>query len=166
MTKIEKLLDEYGASHQNPINKIIHWICVPSIIISLMGLIWSLPVPAFMENVQLGPMSLNWVVLFIVASLIYYFSLSFSLAIGMIFFITILITAGYLLSTYIALPLWVTSLILFTLAWIGQFWGHKVEGKKPSFLKDIQFLLIGPVWLLSFIYIKLGIPFSATTSNR
>lgn len=166
MTKIEQLLDEYGASHQNPINKIIHWICVPSIIISLMGLIWSLPVPAFMENVQLGPMSLNWVVLFIVASLIYYFSLSFSLAIGMIFLITILISAGYLLSTYIPLPLWVTSLILFTLAWIGQFWGHKVEGKKPSFLKDIQFLLIGPVWLLSFIYIKLGIPYSGTTSNR
>jgi uncharacterized membrane protein YGL010W len=56
-------------------------------------------------------------------------------------------------------PLWVISLIIFFVAWIGQFYGHKVEGKKPSFLKDIQFLLIGPAWLMHFIYKRLGIPY-------
>ena len=52
-----------------------------------------------------------------------------------------------------------TSLIIFVIAWIGQFIGHKIEGKKPSFFEDIQFLLIGPAWLLSFIYNKLGIKY-------
>src|SRR5690606_19838696 len=56
-------------------------------------------------------------------------------------------------------PLWIVCLIIFVLAWIGQFYGHKVEGKKPSFLKDIQFLLIGPAWLMHFIFKKLGIPY-------
>lgn len=55
------------------------------------------------------------------------------------------------------LPLWLFCLIVFVVAWIGQFYGHKVEGKKPSFLKDIQFLLIGPAWLMSFIYKKMGV---------
>jgi len=48
---------------------------------------------------------------------------------------------------------------VFVAAWIGQFYGHKVEGKKPSFFKDLQFLLIGPAWLLHFIYKRLGIPY-------
>ena len=43
------------------------------------------------------------------------------------------------------------------LAWIGQFIGHKIEGEKPSFFEDLQFLLIGPAWLLGAIYQKLGI---------
>jgi uncharacterized membrane protein YGL010W len=75
--------------------------------------------------------------------------------------IGILLYAGYLMAILVPLPLWATSLILFSIAWVGQFWGHKVEGKKPSFLKDVQFLLIGPVWLLSFIYRKLGIRYSS-----
>jgi len=54
-------------------------------------------------------------------------------------------------------PLWAISLTLFVLAWIGQFIGHKIEGKKPSFFKDIQFLLVGPAWLMGFIYKRLGI---------
>ena len=78
----------------------------------------------------------------------------------MIVVIGILMTLGYVVATQIPLPLWVSSLIIFSVAWIGQFWGHKIEGKKPSFLKDVQFLLIGPVWLLSFIYSKLGIRYS------
>ena len=54
-------------------------------------------------------------------------------------------------------PLWQVCIALFVLAWIGQFWGHKVEGKKPSFFKDLQFLMIGPAWLMSFVYGKLGL---------
>ena len=54
-------------------------------------------------------------------------------------------------------PVWRSALVVFVVAWIGQFIGHKIEGKKPSFLQDLQFLLIGPAWLLGFIYRKLGI---------
>ena len=56
-------------------------------------------------------------------------------------------------------PLWIFSVIIFVIAWIGQFIGHKIEGKKPSFIEDLQFLLIGPAWLLSFIYKKIGIKY-------
>ena len=54
-------------------------------------------------------------------------------------------------------PVWKSSLILFCAAWVGQFIGHKIEGKKPSFLHDVVFLLIGPAWLMHFVYRKLGI---------
>jgi len=72
---------------------------------------------------------------------------------------TIVLWLVYLVDTTIETPLWLVCLIVFVLAWVGQFYGHKVEGKKPSFLKDLQFLLIGPAWLLGFIYRKLGIPY-------
>jgi uncharacterized membrane protein YGL010W len=75
-------------------------------------------------------------------------------------FVTAAIIAGnyYLAKADIA-PLWLISILIFAVAWIGQFIGHNIEGKKPSFLKDLQFLLIGPMWLLSFIYKKLNIAY-------
>ncbi len=45
-----------------------------------------------------------------------------------------------------------TAAVVFVLAWIGQFVGHRIEGRKPSFLEDVKFLLVGPAWLLSFVY--------------
>ncbi len=160
MARIDNLLEEYGESHQHPLNKTIHWICVPAIVISLLGLIWSIPVPALFEAVRIGGVSLNWAILLILPALGYYFSLSVKLAAGMLFVIAAMMLAGYLIATLIPLPLWVSGLIIFSLAWAGQFYGHKIEGKKPSFMKDVQFLLIGPVWLLSFIYRKAGIRYS------
>ena len=66
---------------------------------------------------------------------------------------------NYLESNFNNSELFMGYITVFILAWIGQFIGHKIEGKKPSFFEDIQFLLIGPAWLLSFIYKKLGIKF-------
>ena len=160
MAKIDSLLAEYGESHQNPTNKLVHWFCVPAIVFSLIGLMWSIPVPAFMQTVFIGPVPLNWATIFIAFAIIYYFRLSAALALGMILVISLLMMIGYLVTVKIPLPLWASCLIIFTVAWIGQFWGHKIEGKKPSFLKDVQFLLIGPVWLLSFLYKKAGIRYS------
>ena len=157
MANINQLLNEYGESHQNETNKMVHWICVPAIVLSLLGLIWNIPVPAALSQIHFGFIPLNCAVLFILFAMIYYFSLSVNLGIGMIVVIALLGTAGFLVASLVPLPLWATCLIIFSLAWIGQFWGHKIEGKKPSFLKDVQFLLIGPLWLLSFIYRRLGI---------
>ena len=56
-------------------------------------------------------------------------------------------------------PLWSIALTIFVGAWIGQFIGHKLEGKKPSFFNDLQFLMIGPAWLMGFIYRKLNIKY-------
>jgi uncharacterized membrane protein YGL010W len=88
---------------------------------------------------------------------IYYFSLSRTLWIGMLLFGMACLFLNHLVERSGIMPLWAFSLSLFVLAWIGQFYGHKIEGKKPSFFKDIQFLLMGPAWLMSFVYRKLGV---------
>ncbi|MGQ9426807.1 Mpo1 family 2-hydroxy fatty acid dioxygenase [Gilvimarinus sp. F26214L] len=151
---VNEWLLEYGESHQNPTNKLIHWICVPVIFWCVLALLW---------EVQVGNNPwLNAAVLATVLSVLFYLRLSATLALGMA-----VISAACLLlirayeSSAAPWPLWQFALALFVLAWIGQFVGHKVEGKKPSFFKDLQFLLIGPAWLLSFVYRKLGIPLTA-----
>ncbi|MBT8131527.1 MAG: DUF962 domain-containing protein [Gammaproteobacteria bacterium] len=154
MNDVNTWLDEYGESHQNPTNKLLHWICVPLIVLSLVGLMWSIPVPASFADIS--PL-LNWGMIFLLASLIYYFIMSIPLAIGMIFVIAGSITLLNWLDQ-LAMPLWAISLVVFVAAWVGQFIGHLIEGKKPSFFKDLQFLMIGPIWLLSAVYKKLGIP--------
>lgn len=148
--KIDLLLEEYGESHQNKTNKLIHWFCVPAIVWCVLALISAIPFP-------LDVAGLNWLLIIMVAVIIYYFSLSKPLAIG---FVIISALSYWSISVYnghFTLPIWQFALGLFVVAWIGQFWGHKIEGKKPSFFKDIQFLMIGPAWLLSFIYKRLDI---------
>ena len=154
--KIFALLSEYGSSHQNRQNKLIHWVAVPIIAWTIVALFWSIPIP---ETFSLVPY-LNWATMALFLTVIYYAALSWTLAIGMVLFAVICI--GFV-SAYASLPapglsLWQFAIIAFVIAWIFQFIGHKIEGKKPSFFKDVQFLLIGPAWLMSFIYRKLGIP--------
>ncbi len=150
---VQQWLDEYGESHQNPTNKIIHWICVPVIALSLIGLLWALPVPA--AFVDISP-TLNWGVLFMMAAIVYYFILSAKLALGMIG-VMALFTVTLIWLDSLPLPLWAICVAVFVLAWIGQFVGHMIEGKRPSFFQDLQFLMIGPMWLLSFVYQRLGV---------
>jgi uncharacterized membrane protein YGL010W len=159
MRKIDNLLSEYGESHQNPTNKLIHWICVPLIFFSLMGLIASIPSGVLSSVFGEGSMYANWAAVILALALIYYMTLSIPLTIGMFLFaLACLFFINQLVLLNIA-PLWLVSLGIFVAAWIGQFYGHKVEGKKPSFFKDVQFLMIGPAWLMHFIYKKIGIPY-------
>ena len=153
MAALSALLAEYGESHQNPTNKLVHWVCVPLIMFSLLGLLWSMPVPAAIRNISPW---LNWGTLVMALALLYYVRLSGRLALGMVL-VWVAMAAGLrVVAGTAALPLWTICLLIFALAWVGQFWGHKIEGKKPSFLKDLQFLLIGPLWLLHFVYRRLG----------
>ncbi|CAD5266964.1 conserved membrane hypothetical protein [Imperialibacter sp. EC-SDR9] len=158
MRKIDALLSEYGESHQNGTNKAIHWICVPLIFFSIVGLIWSIP-SGFLQNFISDNPYVNWATLLLAITLIYYITLSIPLSFGMLLVAAVCCVAANYLSQTFATPLWAISLGIFVVAWIGQFYGHKVEGKKPSFFKDLQFLLIGPAWLMHFIYKKLGIPY-------
>ncbi|HEX7030133.1 MAG TPA: Mpo1-like protein [Gammaproteobacteria bacterium] len=153
MKTADEWFDEYGESHRNRTNKALHWVCVPAIVFSLVGLLWSLPRPEAFEAVSPW---LNWGTLFVAAAMIWYAALSWPLAIGMVFVSAAVILGNHALAQR-ETPLWQISLAIFVVAWIGQFIGHRIEGKKPSFFKDIQFLLIGPVWLLGFIYRKAGL---------
>ena len=158
MRKIDALLSEYGESHQNATNKTIHWICVPLIFFSIVGLFWSIPSSILQDLVSTSPF-VNWATLLLALTLVYYITLSIPLFFGMLLVAAICSMAANYLSQAFTTPLWAICLTIFVLAWIGQFYGHKVEGKKPSFFKDLQFLLIGPAWLMHFIYKKIGIPY-------
>jgi uncharacterized membrane protein YGL010W len=158
MKKIDALFLEYGESHQNKINKTIHWICVPLIFFSIVGMIASIPSEPLQRMTDGNPYA-NWATALLVLVVVYYVSLSIPIAIGMTLFgLLCLFICNFIVQLNVA-PLWLVSVIIFVVAWIGQFYGHKVEGKKPSFLKDIQFLMIGPAWLMHFLYKKAGIPY-------
>jgi uncharacterized membrane protein YGL010W len=155
MRTVEQWFGEYGESHSHPRNEMLHIICVPPIVLTVIGFLWSIPVPdAF---AALSPW-LNWATIAIVLSIVYYFSLSAALGLGAAIALGIMAYIVSWLDT-LAWPLWATCLVIFVIAWIGQFIGHAIEGKRPSFMKDIQFLLIGPIWLLGHLYRKLGIAY-------
>jgi len=152
MKNINDWLSEYGESHQNPTNKLVHWICVPTIFFSIVGLFYGVKL-----GYQVTPaLELNVAMVLLALVVAYYVRLSPALAVGMLLFSTLCLFLAQQIEAA-GLVLWQVCLALFVLAWIGQFWGHKVEGKKPSFFKDIQFLMIGPAWLMSFVYGRLGL---------
>ena len=146
---------EYDSSHTHPTNKLLHWVCVPPIVLAVLGLLWSLPVPAAFASVSPW---LNWATVVAAAALVYYFALSPALALGILFALLALLLVTQQLTT-LPWPLWETSLAIFVLGWIGQFIGHGIEGKRPSFFKDLQFLLIGPLWLVAAAYRRFRLPY-------
>ena len=129
MKTITEWLDEYSDSHQDKTNKAIHWVCVPAILFSIIGI--------------LAHFSALLTALILVSTFIFYARLDLVLAVAMAALLFVMAWLIFILPVgagfYIA---------VFVLAWIGQFYGHKIEGKKPSFFKDLQFLLIGPVWCM------------------
>lgn len=157
MRKIDLLFAEYGESHKNKINKSIHWICVPLIFWTIIGFISLIPSPHFFLKYY-GFLSIASIIAIALVS-IYYFGLSWRIGFAMLFF---MLFCEHLVSTvnvHFGKNSWMIYLSVFTITWILQFIGYKIEGKKPSFLKDLQFLLIGPIWLLSLILKKFGIKY-------
>jgi uncharacterized membrane protein YGL010W len=116
-------------------------------------LLWSTPVPDVFAGVSPW---LNWATLGAAAAIIYYFALSPALALGVLLGFMLLLAITQWL-TALPWPLWLTSLAIFVVAWIGQFIGHHIEGKRPSFFKDVQFLMIGPLWLVAAAYRRSGL---------
>jgi uncharacterized membrane protein YGL010W len=156
MRTIDQLLETYGESHMNATNKFIHWICVPAIMFSLLALLFA--IPFFVERTIV----FNWAMVFLIGAWVYYARLSVTMLYGFLFIGCLMlwgIYGLYTLAEYDAAKLAIYAVIIFVVAWIGQFIGHKIEGKKPSFLQDIQFLLIGPAWLMHFIFKKIGIAY-------
>ena len=157
MRKSDSLLAEYGESHQNKTNKLIHWFCVPAIFFSVVGLVFSIPSGFLSDQLPFLGDFANWATLTLFLVLIYYISLSPALTLGMLLFSAFCLALANYLAISFPGNLAYISLAVFVIAWIVQFYGHKIEGKKPSFLKDVQFLMIGPAWLMHFIYKKVGI---------
>jgi len=147
---------EYGESHQDHANELIHWICVPVIFFCVLGFVWSIPVPADWEE---NAPWFNWALPAVLVVLAFYVRLSRTLAFGLFTFMALCCALLLRLQLFAPWPVWRICLVGFVVAWIGQFIGHKIEGKKPSFFKDVVFLLIGPAWLLSRFYKKVGLKY-------
>lgn len=140
MRRVDALLNEYGESHQNKTNILIHGIAVPAIYFVTLGLLWSLPVPEF-----LAYFDVTWAHVVAIPVLWYYFKLSGPIGAAMTL-LTIIVFGLIGVLEYLGVSVWKFSLALFVIMWVLQFVGHHIEGKKPSFFKDLQFLLIGPAW--------------------
>ena len=151
MSNLSDLLAEYGKSHTNAVNKTIHFFCVPAIFWSVSAPLYSVKLatfsPTYLSGLDIPALA---------AVLLYYARLSPLLSIGFGAWGVLCVFLSHSIEN-LYFPLLTVALIVFSLAWIGQFIGHHIEGKKPSFLKDLQFLLIGPAWIMQFIYEKSGI---------
>ncbi len=139
MRKVDELFARYGESHRHPTNEAIHWICVPLITWSVLAALWAAsPVAAYIG---------------IALAVAFYAWLSVQIAVGMLALFALMVYPLTLLGA----KAFIVAVVVFVLAWIGQFVGHAIEGRKPSFLEDVKFLLVGPAWLLHFIYRRAGI---------
>lgn len=138
---VERLFGRYDESHRNRTNKAIHWVCVPLIMWSLLAALWAWTPAA--------------AVALVVAALVFYAWMSIPLAVGMA------LVSVVMLSTLLFFPgrasLLVVAGVVFVLAWIGQFIGHHIERRRPSFVDDVKFLLVGPAWLVAALYRRLRI---------
>jgi uncharacterized membrane protein YGL010W len=139
MRRVDRLFESYGRYHQDPVNKMLHWICVPLIVWSVLGMLWAAsPVAACVA---------------IAATILFYLFLSLTLAIGMLAVVAGMALTLVLLGDRVLL----VSLLTFAAAWIGQFIGHAIEGRKPAFVDDLRSFLVAPAWLLGDLYRRLGL---------
>lgn len=137
--RVDQLLAHYGESHRNPRNERIHFVAIPLIMFSLLGLLYAAhPWAAYA---------------FVLASLVYYARLSMVFLLSM----AVLSAIGLVLVRALGDVVLPVSIAVFVVAWIAQFVGHKIEGKKPSFFEDLQYLWVGPLFVLSKLYERLGI---------
>ncbi|WBY00484.1 DUF962 domain-containing protein [Ramlibacter tataouinensis] len=136
--RVDELLAHYGESHRNPANEAIHCVAIPLIMLSLLGLLFALH---------------PWVAYgFVLASMVYYARLSAAFLLSMALVSVLGLALVHAMGARV-LPL---SAAIFVLAWIAQFVGHRIEGRKPSFFEDIQYLWVGPLFVLSLGFRKLG----------
>jgi uncharacterized membrane protein YGL010W len=152
--EVDRWLGNYSEDHRNPTNILIHWICVPLILWTVIALLWVVPVPAAIGRPGL------WAGVAMFAAMMFYLRLSRTLAFGMLaaFVLLGLITEG-LFRTLGPLQLMWLAIGVFVLAWIAQFVGHQIEGKRPSFLTDMAYLLVGPAWIVAKLMRKIGIAY-------
>lgn len=157
--KVNILLAQYAETHQNPSNQLIHWVCIPLMLLSLIGLAWSVPFP---HLAFLGKYNgfVNWASFLIAFSGYYYYRLSPVLSYMMIllFFAVALVVVQLEKWSMTGGPaLWLVCGLIFMLSVVAQFVGYKIEGKRPSLVQELRFLLIGPAWLFKKLAIKIGL---------
>ncbi|HUW54337.1 MAG TPA: Mpo1-like protein [Rhodanobacter sp.] len=151
MRTMQSWLDGYSADHRHPVNQVLHWICVPPIVWSVIALLWTIPVPLTLARPG------AWAVAVMVLAFYWYWKHSRPLAAALLIAFALLgVLTNMLYGLLGAASLRDLAIGVFIVAWIGQFIGHKFEGRRPSFLTDLSYLLIGPAWLMAKLLRKMG----------
>ena len=154
MRDIHQWFGSYAADHQNPTNRAIHWVCVPTIMWAVIAALWTIPSASAWTRPGL------WAVIAMFAAYLFYHRLSHNLGYAMaLAFIASGLIAWALYGTLGPRGLLILAVVLFVLAWIGQFVGHAIEGRRPAFLTNVVQLLIGPAWLMGKLMQRLGIAY-------
>ncbi|MEJ2602970.1 MAG: DUF962 domain-containing protein [Gammaproteobacteria bacterium] len=148
-------LARYSQHHHHPLNRVMHAVSIPLAVIGVTGLLWSLPAPDAFGDIS---PALNWGTAFLLAAVVYYFILSIPLALGLLPFV-LAVTGVLGRLDGLTRPLWQVSLAVLLAALVLQALGHLVESRRPRLLEDLQYLMIGPAWLMAGVFRRLGIPY-------
>ena len=154
MSETESWLERYEVNHRDLTWPWIYWAAVPMVVVGTVGALWSLPVPQ--EFYDISPL-LNWGSAFLMVTTVYYFIISVSIAIGLLPFVMSIAFVHMWLpgSGFSAVRV---SLGLLLAGIIGLWLGHRNKRGFGALIEDVQTIMIGPAWLLSVLYKRLGIP--------
>ncbi len=151
---IDAWFAKYSADHQNATNQTIHFIAVPTILWTVTALLWCVPVPGTLFGAG------AWAAFASFAAWMFYYRASRTLGFGMLAVLVVMLGIDRYLQERIGLSMLLkVAIAVFVVAWIAQFVGHKLEGKKPSFLTDLVYLLIGPAWVLAKVLRRFGLTY-------
>lgn len=151
---IDAWFAKYSADHQNATNQTIHFVAVPTILWTVTALLWCVPVPGTLFGAG------AWAAFASFAAWMFYYRASRTLGFGMLAVLVVMLGIDRYLQERIGLSMLLkVAIAVFVVAWIAQFVGHKLEGKKPSFLTDLVYLLIGPAWVLAKVLRRFGIAY-------
>ncbi|ASK35692.1 hypothetical protein CEK62_15535 [Alcanivorax sp. N3-2A] len=156
MRDLATFLHDYGDSHRHPVNQWVHIVCVPAIFLSTLGLFWLIPLGQWLGLNGAAAYWVNGGTLLALLCMPFYLRLSMGVSVLMLGWLAVSIAIVVLVDRS-AWPLGWSALVLWLVAWAVQVWGHKVEGKKPSFTDDLVFLLVGPVFVSKEVAYKLGL---------
>ncbi len=148
MRSLDAFLAEYGKTHRHPVNLLIHKVCVPLIVLSTIGLLWCLPLGAWLGLDGRGAFWINGATFVLLPVMLFYAALGRRVFVAMAIFFGVglaLVAAADLAGW----PLLLLSAAVWVASWLAQFIGHRIEGAKPAFLDDLVFLLVGPVFILA-----------------
>ncbi len=153
MSLAEQWLDEYSKTRPGYRLTPLKWLSVALLVTGIVCLLWTLPTPPAFEP---SAGVLNWGTLFVMAAIVYYFIVSIPLAVGALPFVFGVVAAVAWLDR-LATPLWAVGMTLAGLGLIGQVLEHLGNGKLPPFVRELQLLMIAPLWLVAVLYRRLGI---------
>jgi uncharacterized membrane protein YGL010W len=144
---LDALVNHYAAGHRNRRNELIHCVCVPAIVFAVLGLF--------------SAIGFGVALLAIVGALLYYRRLSDAAAAEMAIVLLVMLAVWAMIMPHHHRVAY--AAVIFVAAWIGQFIGHAYEGAKPSFFEDLQYLMIGPLYVIAVLKGKTGIKTAAAT---